>query len=286
MPPRRRLDTELVRRGLAGSRTEAQDAVRSGRVLVGGRPTAKPSTLVSADEPVRLVGPPRRFVSRGGEKLDAGLDRFSVDPVGLDCLDAGASTGGFTDCLLRRGASRVVAVDVGYGQLSWTLREDPRVVAMERTNVRDLRAEDLPFRPRVTVADLSFISLGLVIPTLAGVTAEGGELILLVKPQFEAGPEAVGRGGVVRDPAVWRSVLEGVAGACRDAGVRPRAAMASPLLGPAGNVEFLLHGRLETGGSGPGAGRLPGARRGAGADPEMLEAALEEGLALRDREAS
>ena len=238
---RRRLDAELVRRGLARTRTEAQAAVRGGLVVVGGRPAEKASTLVAPDEPVELAGAPRRFVSRGGEKLDAALSRFVVDVSGHDCLDAGASTGGFTDCLLRHGAARVAAVDVGYGQLAWSLRSDPRVVVLERKNVRTLAPSDLPFVPDIVVADLSFISLRLVTPALAAVVAVGGELVLLVKPQFEAGPADVGTGGVVRDPGVWQRAISTVAEACSSAGLAPQGVMASPLKGPAGNVEFALH---------------------------------------------
>ena len=238
---RRRLDAELVRRGLARTRTEAQEAVRNGLVVVGGRPTSKPSTLVRQDEALRLAGPPRRYVSRGGDKLDAALERFGVGVAGRDALDAGASTGGFSDCLLQRGAARVVAVDVGYGQLAWELRRDSRVTLQERTNVRDLVPADLPFIPQVVVADLSFISLRLVLPSLAEVAMEGADLVLLVKPQFEAGPNDVGAHGVVRDPEVWRRALEGVVAACEASEAMPDQAMASPLPGPAGNVEFFIH---------------------------------------------
>lgn len=244
---RRRLDAELVRRGLAASRTEAQAAVRGGRVTVAGRPASKASTLVAPDEPVELVGPGRRFVSRGGEKLEAALVRFGIDATERRCLDAGASTGGFTDCLLRRGAAHVVALDVGYGQLAWSLRTDPRVTVLERTNVRDLLPDHLPYAPDLMTADLSFISLRLAIPPLAAVAADGADLVLLVKPQFEAGPDDVGRGGVVRDPEVWRRAILGVAGACADHGLVPVAVMASPLPGPAGNVEFPLHARKAAG---------------------------------------
>jgi 23S rRNA (cytidine1920-2'-O)/16S rRNA (cytidine1409-2'-O)-methyltransferase len=275
MSPRRRLDGELVRRGLAGSRSEAQDAIRAGRVSVGGRPAVKASTLVADGEPVHVTGPARSYVSRGGEKLAAALDRFGIDPSGRDCLDVGASTGGFTDCLLRRGAVRVVAVDVGYGQLAWALRNDPRVIVLERTNARRLRPEDLPFSPDLVTADLSFISLRLVLPTLAGLAAPSADLVLLVKPQFEAGPDDVSPGGVVRDLGVWRRVLGEVAGACRDLGVAPMGAAASPLLGPAGNVEFLLHAVR------PG----PPERSGLPLEP-MLGAAVAEGEDLRSRAAS
>jgi 23S rRNA (cytidine1920-2'-O)/16S rRNA (cytidine1409-2'-O)-methyltransferase len=265
---RRRLDTELVRRGLAASRTEAQAAVDAGLVTVGGRPAVKASTMVAESEPVALSGPPRRFVSRGGEKLDAALERFGVDPAGLDALDAGASTGGFTDVLLRRGAARVAAVDVGYGQLAWSLRNDPRVTVMERTNVRSLHPGDLPFAPEIVAADLSFISLRLVMPALAGVSAPGAVFVLLVKPQFEVGPELVASGGVVRDPAAWRTALVGVSEALRAHGLTPVGAMASPVLGPAGNVEFLLR-------ADPAAPDRE--------SPADLDEAVAEGRALRER---
>ena len=241
---RRRLDTELVRRGLASSRTEAAEAIRDGHVAVRGTQAHKPSTLVAVDEPVTLVEPARRFVSRGGEKLDAALEEFAVDVAGKRCLDAGASTGGFTDCLLQRGAAEVVAVDVGYGQLAWRLRNDPRVTVLERTNVRDLRNAPLPFQPEVVVVDVSFISLALVFPALAAVAAGEAKFVLLVKPQFEAGRGDVRSGGVVRDPGVWRRVLAHVERICQDSGIAPIGLMASPLLGPAGNAEFLLHARL------------------------------------------
>jgi len=240
---RRRLDLELVRRGLAGSRTEARAAVEAGLVIVGGTPATKPATLVDPGESLSIRTRVRSFVSRGGDKLQAALDRFGVDPESRVCLDAGASTGGFTDVLLRNGAARVAAVDVGYGQLAWTLRQDPRVEVHERTNVRDLKQGDLSFVPDLVVADLSFISLRLVLPALVRVASDRAEFVLLVKPQFEAGRADIGRGGVVRDPSVWRRVLEATVEACRAHGVDVMGVMASPLPGPAGNVEFLLHGR-------------------------------------------
>ena len=240
---RRRLDAELVRRGLVTSRTEAQAAVDAGLVMVSGHPATKPASLVSVDEPLHMTAPPRRFVSRGGDKLQSALARFGIDPSGRDCLDAGASTGGFTDCLLRAGARRVIAVDVGYGQLAWELRTDPRVLVMERTNARDLDPSHLAFAPELVVADLSFISLRAVLPALSRMAAPAADLVLLVKPQFEAGPDHVGRGGVVRDPLVWRRVIGEVAEACRVTGIGVVAVWVSPLVGPAGNVEFLMHGR-------------------------------------------
>jgi 23S rRNA (cytidine1920-2'-O)/16S rRNA (cytidine1409-2'-O)-methyltransferase len=240
---RRRLDLELVRRGLAGTRSEARDAIGAGRVTVAGRPATKAGTLVAAEEPIRLERS-RRFASRGGDKLAPVLDGFGIQLRGRRCLDAGAGTGGFTDVLLSRGAAHVVAVDVGYGQLAWKLRQDPRVTVVERTNVRSLTSEDLPYPPDLVVADLSFISLSKVLGALASVAAPGADFVLLVKPQFEAGPEEVGRGGVVRDPQTWRRVIEAVATAARESGLGPLGLAPSPVPGPAGNIEFFLHARL------------------------------------------
>jgi 23S rRNA (cytidine1920-2'-O)/16S rRNA (cytidine1409-2'-O)-methyltransferase len=245
---RRRLDVELVRRGIAASRTEAALAIRAGRVEVSGRPAHKAGTLVLPGESIALAAPPRRFVSRGGEKLEAALDRFGVEIRERTAMDAGASTGGFTDCLLSRGAAHVIAVDVGYGQLHWRLREDPRVTVMERTNARDLQPALLPFLPDVITADLSFISLTLTIPALIRCAAGRADFVLLVKPQFEAGREHVGEGGVVSDPATWLSVLRSVTAAATSAGLNVVAAMPSPLHGPAGNVEFFLFARRDSSG--------------------------------------
>jgi 23S rRNA (cytidine1920-2'-O)/16S rRNA (cytidine1409-2'-O)-methyltransferase len=193
---------------------------------------------------VLVAGDPPPFVSRGGEKLDAALDRFAVDPAGVRALDAGASTGGFTDCLLQRGAARVVAVDVGHGQLHERLRADPRVEVHERRNVRDLAPGDLGEPFPLVVADLSFISLRAVLPHLLGQAAPGADLVLLVKPQFEAGRDEASRGrGVIRDPEVWRRVLEEVVVALRGYGAAIMGAMPSPITGADGNVEFLLHAR-------------------------------------------
>jgi len=239
---RRRLDTELVRRGLVASRAEAQEAVRNGLVLISGSPATKVATMVGDDAPIALRGVSRRFVSRGGEKLRAALDRFEVDPAGREALDAGASTGGFTDCLLQAGAASVIAVDVGYGQLAWSLRTDDRVTVMERTNVREVGPDSLPFVPSLVVADLSFISLSIVLPALAALASPDAVFILLVKPQFEAGPKDVGS-GVVRDPAVWGRVLRETVARSTANDIAPLGLMASPVVGPAGNVEFLFHGR-------------------------------------------
>jgi 23S rRNA (cytidine1920-2'-O)/16S rRNA (cytidine1409-2'-O)-methyltransferase len=248
MSPRRRLDVELVRRGLARSREEARVAIAAGRVLVAGAVATKPARLVDAAEPVEVTGPGPRYVSRGGDKLAAALDAFGVGVAGRRCLDAGAATGGFTDCLLDRGAARVVAVDVGHGQLHPRLRADPRVVVRERTNVRHLRPDDVGGPFDLVVADLAFISLATVAPALVGLAAPGADLVLLVKPQFEAGRREAARGaGVIRDPVVWRRVLERVRGAfaARDAAMI--GVMVSPLVGPAGNVEFFVHLRAPGG---------------------------------------
>jgi 23S rRNA (cytidine1920-2'-O)/16S rRNA (cytidine1409-2'-O)-methyltransferase len=238
---RRRLDAELVRRGLLGSRRQAVEAITAGRVRVGGSPAPAPARLVAPDEAIQVTGDPPRFVSRGGEKLAAALDRFELDVRGRRALDAGASTGGFTDCLLQAGAVHVDAVDVGRGQLAWSLRDDPRVTVRERVNVRHLESGDLGGPVDVTVADLSFISLVTVAPALARCTTPEGDLVLLVKPQFEAGRARIGKGGVVRDPAVHRAVLHEVRDGLRDAHLQIVDVMVSPLRGADGNVEFLVH---------------------------------------------
>jgi 23S rRNA (cytidine1920-2'-O)/16S rRNA (cytidine1409-2'-O)-methyltransferase len=240
-----------VRRGLVDSRQEAQATIAAGAVLVAGAPADKPARLVAPDEALVVLGPPSPYVSRGGLKLEAALTRFALPVTGRRALDAGASTGGFTDCLLQQGVARVYAVDVGHGQLDPSLRDDLRVTVLERTNVRTLTVErlchaDPAFEPcSLVVADLSFISLRSVLPALCGpVAADRADLVLLVKPQFEAGRAAVSRGkGVVRDPAVWRDALDGVTSALLGAGTGIMGAMPSPLTGAAGNVEFLLHAR-------------------------------------------
>ena len=227
------------------SRDRAQAEIAAGRVLVRGVPATKAARLVDADDPLALQGPGPRFVGRGGEKLDAALDRFGVDVAGRTALDAGASTGGFTDCLLQRGAAEVIAVDVGRGQLDARLRRDPRVTVRERTNVRHLTLADLgreghPFD--VVVADLAFISLRTVAPALLGLAGPGADLVLLVKPQFEAGRAEAGRErGVIRAPAVWADTLTAVASTFTAHGAAILGVMVSPLLGAEGNVEFLAH---------------------------------------------
>lgn len=252
------------------SRAEAQEAIAAGLVTVDGAPALKPATQVHAGQALALLAPPRRYVSRGGEKLAHALGEFELDVAGRRCLDAGVSTGGFTDCLLQAGAVSVVAYDVGYGQVHERLRADPRVEIHERTNVRHLTSDEVtPPRPDLLVADLSFIALTLVLPTLLGLVgpeppgsvgpeppgSAGPEIdaelrhdaVVLVKPQFEAQRSEVGKGGVVRDPTVWHACLQRVAGAAMDTGWSLAAGTASPLLGPAGNVEFLLHLRWTPG---------------------------------------
>jgi 23S rRNA (cytidine1920-2'-O)/16S rRNA (cytidine1409-2'-O)-methyltransferase len=230
-----------VRRGLASSRDQAKAAVEAGLVLVGGAPAQKASRMVGPSEPVRFLGPPPRFVSRGGEKLDAALSAFGIDPAGRRALDVGSSTGGFTDCLLQRGATEVVAVDVGRNQLHERLRADPRVLSLERTDIRSF-AGSAHETFDLVVADLSFISVRAVAQVLADLASDGADLVVLVKPEFEAGRKVVSRGrGVVRDPEVWRDVLMSVASALSDAGAAMIATMVSPLTGGDGNVEFLTH---------------------------------------------
>lgn len=241
MPTRVRLDAELVRRGLARSRQQAAELIGEGRVTVRGVPAAKPATVVDRDTPVEVRqddGP--RWASRGAHKLLGALETFDVPVEGARCLDAGASTGGFTDVLLASGAAEVVAVDVGYGQLDWRLRSDARVRVHDRTNVRSLTPDDIGGPVRLTVADLSFISLRTVLPALAACTQPDGTLLPMVKPQFEVGRERLGSGGVVRDPALRLAALSDVATAARGLGLRVRGAVASPLPGPSGNVEFFL----------------------------------------------
>jgi 23S rRNA (cytidine1920-2'-O)/16S rRNA (cytidine1409-2'-O)-methyltransferase len=235
------LDALLVERGLAESRSRAQGLILAGSVRVGDRVVTKAGSRIAADEPL-AVERADRFVSRAGEKLDGAIDEFEVRVEGRSCLDAGASTGGFTDVLLQRGVQRVLAVDVGYGQLDWSLRNDPRVTVMERTNVRRLTAEDLPFDPELLVADLSFISLTVALEGLFSTTPSLREAILLVKPQFEAGPEAVGRGGLVRDPEVHAAVILRVAQFFGSLGFGAVGVTRGAVAGrKSGNVEYPVH---------------------------------------------
>jgi 23S rRNA (cytidine1920-2'-O)/16S rRNA (cytidine1409-2'-O)-methyltransferase len=246
VPPRRlRLDAELVRRGLARSREHAAELIAARRVKVAGAVAGKPATGVTTDVALVVLEDPDRpdYVSRGGHKLAGALAAF--EPAGFvvadrRCLDAGASTGGFTDVLLRHGARQVVAVDVGYGQLAWSLRQDPRVVVRDRTNIRDLTRETVDGPVDVVVGDLSFISLELVLGALLGVVAEDGDLALMVKPQFEVGRDNVGKGGVVRDLGLRADAVRAVAASAADRGWGAQAVTTSPLPGPSGNVEYFL----------------------------------------------
>jgi 23S rRNA (cytidine1920-2'-O)/16S rRNA (cytidine1409-2'-O)-methyltransferase len=232
-----RLDALLVDRGLFETRSRAAAAVMAGDVSVSGSPARKPGELVPDDVELAVTEAPA-FVSRGGIKLTNALDAFGIDPTGMACLDAGASTGGFTDVLLSRGARTVYAVDVGRAQLLDRLRRDSRVVSMERTNLRELTA--LPEPIDLATLDLSFISLRLVLPAVRGLLADDGRVVALVKPQFEAGREDVPRGGVVRDAAVWQRVLDDLARDASTAGLHPHRAIRSPITGSDGNVEFLV----------------------------------------------
>lgn len=247
MPPRRlRLDAELVRRQLARSREHASELIAAGRVRVSGAVATKPATGVTTDVAIVVRDDPGRpdFVSRGGHKLAGALDAFAarggLTVEGRRCLDAGASTGGFTDVLLRRGAAEVVAADVGYGQLAWSIRQDPRVLVRDRTNIRDLTLEHTAGPVDVVVGDLSFISLTLVLDALVAVTDPDGDLSLMVKPQFEVGKERVGKGGVVREPELRAEAVATVAAAAATRGWGAVDVVTSPLPGPSGNVEFFL----------------------------------------------
>jgi len=238
--PKERLDVLLVQRGLSESREQAQRLIRSGTVRIAGQVHTKPGHTYAPDVEIS-VDEADRFVSRGGEKLEGAFEAFELDVAGQVCLDVGASTGGFTDCLLQHGAAKVYAVDVGKGQLHWKLRQDPRVVVMERINARALSPEQFPEQPAFAVADVSFISLTKILPAMDKVLAPGSGILTLVKPQFEAGREKVGKGGVVRDGAVHEEVLAGI----RDFGTSTvgwecKGVCESPLRGPAGNKEFLV----------------------------------------------
>jgi 23S rRNA (cytidine1920-2'-O)/16S rRNA (cytidine1409-2'-O)-methyltransferase len=237
---KKRLDQYLADGGFFESRARARAAVMEGLVEVDGKRDVKPGTQVSGEESIHVIGGEDPFVSRGGLKLAGALEAFGLDPRGLVVLDVGASTGGFTDCLLRAGAARVMALDVGKGQLHWKLRGDDRVTVLEGRNARELRPQDLPERADLAVIDVSFISLTMVLGPVMRALREGGEALALVKPQFEAGRASVGKGGVVRDPAVHLQVLERLAGWMAGEGMVPLDVAASDLKGPKGNIEFFF----------------------------------------------
>ena len=234
-----RLDVLLVERGLQESRQKAQATIMSGLVFINGQRADKPGTPVAEDAAVEIRGSTLRYVSRGGLKLEKALEIWPIDLRGKICMDVGASTGGFTDCMLQNGAARVYAVDVGYGQLAWSLRGDSRVVCLERTNARYLTREIIPEEPDFSSVDVSFISLKLILPAVAAVLRDGGEVVCLVKPQFEAGREKVGKKGVVRDPAVHREVLERFLDHAGESGFTVLELSFSPVRGPEGNIEYL-----------------------------------------------
>lgn len=236
-----RLDAEMVRRGLARSRDHAADLIESRTVLVAGIPATKPASQVDAETSIVLQGERNDFVSRGGHKLAGALDHFSaIEVIGRRALDAGASTGGFTDVLLKRGIRDVIAVDVGYGQLAWEIQKDPRVQILDRTNIRHLTLEQIGEPVEIIVADLSFISLTLVLPALVGVSKSSADFLVMVKPQFEVGREKLGAGGVVRDPELRKAAVQEVADCAYDMGIGCLGVVASSLPGPAGNVEYFL----------------------------------------------
>jgi 23S rRNA (cytidine1920-2'-O)/16S rRNA (cytidine1409-2'-O)-methyltransferase len=239
--PRQRLDTLLAERGAFSSRTAAAAAVRAGEVQLGhdGPFALRPSQLVEPQADLIVAEGPR-YVSRGGIKLQNALEAFGIDVAGRDCLDVGASTGGFTDCLLQHGAARVAAIDVAHGELDWRLRNDPRVTVIEGLNARSLELADLPFVPSLAAIDVSFIGLTKVLPAVAGSVSEDGEVLALVKPQFELGPEKIGKGGVVRDPALRREALALAAEAAQSLGLAVRGIASSGLPGPKGNRESFL----------------------------------------------
>ncbi|OBH78816.1 TlyA family RNA methyltransferase [Mycobacterium mantenii] len=247
MSRRARIDAELVRRGLARSRQQAAELIGAGKVSIDGMPARKPGTAVAVTAALTVAEDGERgWVSRGAHKLIGALDAFEVSVAGRRCLDAGASTGGFTEVLLDRGATEVVAVDVGYGQLAWSRRSDPRVVVVERTNVRDLTPEAIGGPVDLVVADLSFISLSTVLPALAGCAAPNADIVPMVKPQFEVGKGLVGAGGVVHDPGLRADAVLAVAGRAAELGWHTVGVAASPLPGPSGNVEYFLRLRAQT----------------------------------------
>ena len=237
---KKRLDQLVFERGLTESRERAKTTIMAGQVFVNGQRSDKPGTPVPEDAKIEIHGETMPFVSRGGYKLDKALKVFPVDPAGSHCIDCGASTGGFTDVLLQHGASLVYAVDVGYGQLAWKLREDNRVVCMERTNVRYISGEQIPELLDIAVMDVSFISIKLILPALKGILKPDADIICLIKPQFEAGKDKVGKKGVVRDIGVHREVVRDILNFCKENQLSCQGLDYSPIRGPEGNIEFLL----------------------------------------------
>ena len=247
MKHKERLDVLLVSLGLAESRAKAQATIMAGEVYVNGQKADKSGMEVDITSNVEVRGSACPYVSRGGLKLEKALRNFGVDPTGYVCSDSGASTGGFTDCLLQQGASKVFAIDVGYGQLAWKIRNDPRVVVMERTNIRYVTPEDLGEKLDLSVIDVSFISLSLVLPVVKTLLKPTGQILCLIKPQFEAGRDKVGKKGVVRDAAVHEEVLQNFISLAKSLGFTIRNLTFSPVKGPEGNIEFLAHLSLQPG---------------------------------------
>ena len=245
---KQRLDVVLFERGLTPSRERAKTTIMAGLVYVNGQKADKAGMTIPEDAEIEVRDMGKAFVSRGGHKIEKALDYFAIDPAGLVVMDVGASTGGFTDCLLRRGAAKVYSIDVGYGQLAWSLRQDARVVCMERTNIRYVTPEQLDETPSLCVIDVSFISLKLVLPVVANLLSEDGRVACLIKPQFEAGKGRVGKKGVVREPEIHAEVLEAFLQNAKDAGFVVQDITYSPIKGPEGNIEFL--GYLAKQGSG------------------------------------
>ena len=241
MKHKERLDVLLVEKGLCESRSRAQAVIMSGEVYVNGQKSDKPGTPTDVEAEIEIRGNACPYVSRGGLKLEKALRDFGVDPTGLTCLDSGASTGGFTDCLLQNGAKQVFAIDVGYGQLAWSIRTDPRVVCMERKNIRYVTPEQLGTPVQLAVIDVSFISLRIVLPAVKALLSADGQIICLIKPQFEAGKENVGKKGVVRDPAVHQAVLNSFLQLADELQMTVCNLTFSPVKGPEGNIEFLGH---------------------------------------------
>ena len=247
MKHKERLDVLLVSLGLAESRAKAQATIMAGEVYVNGQKADKSGMEVDITSNIEVRGSACPYVSRGGLKLEKALKNFAVDPTGYVCSDSGASTGGFTDCLLQQGASKVFAIDVGYGQLAWKIRNDPRVVVMERTNIRYVTLEDLGEPLDLSVIDVSFISLSLVLPVVKTLLKPTGQVLCLIKPQFEAGKDKVGKKGVVRDPAVHEEVLQNFISLAKSLDFTIRNLTFSPVKGPEGNIEFLAHLSMQPG---------------------------------------
>jgi len=236
---RTRLDLEMTRRGLAESREGAQRLIMAGRVRVNSRPASKADLRVDAETPIAIVGAASEYASRGGYKLAAAIEHFHVDVAERRALDVGASTGGFTDVLLQRGAASVIALDVGYGQLADRLRRDARVVVMDRTNIRNVTSDDLPYKPDLVTIDTSFISLRLVLPAVIAIAAPNADIVALVKPQFEVGKGKVGRGGIVRDAVLRKDALDSILAFAHAAGLEVVGSIESPITGATGNIEYL-----------------------------------------------